>query len=76
MPSLSPITRRRLAVFRHQRRAWWSLWAFGLLFLLSLGAELIANDKPLLVQYQQQWYFPMLVDYPDTVFDSFFKFFD
>ncbi|MBY6111766.1 ABC transporter permease [Halomonas sp. DP1Y21-3] len=71
VPSLSPITRRRLAVFRHQRRAWWSLWAFGLLFVLSLGAELIANDKPLLVQYQQQWYFPMQVDYPDTVFDGF-----
>ncbi|MGK0546375.1 ABC transporter permease [Halomonas denitrificans] len=71
MPTLSPITRRRLSVFRHQRRAWWSLWVFGLLFVLSLGAELVANDKPLLVKYQQEWYFPLAVDYPDTAFGGF-----
>ncbi|MBY5925947.1 ABC transporter permease [Halomonas sp. DP4Y7-1] len=71
VPTLSPITRRRLSVFRHQRRAWWSLWVFGLLFVLSLGAELVANDKPLLVKYQQEWYFPLAVDYPDTAFGGF-----
>ncbi|MAM56110.1 MAG: ABC transporter permease [Salinicola sp.] len=68
---LSPITRRRLQVFRHHGRAYWSLWLFGLLFALSLAAELIANDKPIVMQYQGAWYFPMLVDYPETEFDGF-----
>ena len=46
LPKLSPITRRRIAVFRGNRRATVSLWLFLALFVLSLGAELIANDKP------------------------------
>lgn len=70
-PRLSPITRRRLQVFRDNRRAYWSLWIFGLLFVVSLGAELIANDKPIVMQYQGQWYVPLLVDYPETEFDGF-----
>lgn len=68
MPTLSPIARRRLQVFRHQRRAWWSLWLFSILLVISLGAELVANDRPLLMHYQQQWYFPLLNDYKDTDF--------
>ena len=68
MPTLSPISRRRLQVFRHQRRAWWSLWLFSILLVLSLGAELVANDRPLMMQYQQQWYFPLWNDYKDTDF--------
>ncbi|MHB0775327.1 ABC transporter permease [Halomonas sp. WWR20] len=69
--TLSPITRRRLEVFRHNRRAWVSLWLFSLIFVLSLGAELIANDQPLVVRYQDQWYTPLLVDYPETTFGGF-----
>ncbi|WP_069383730.1 ABC transporter permease [Halomonas caseinilytica] len=68
---LSPITRRRLDVFRHNRRARISLWIFMALFVFSLGAELVANDKPLLMQYQGDWYVPLLVDYPDTEFGGF-----
>nr|WP_092569983.1 ABC transporter permease [Aidingimonas halophila] len=68
---LSPITQRRLSVFRHNRRAYLSLWIFGLLFLVSLCAELIANDKPLIMKYQDQWYVPVLVDYPETEFGGF-----
>lgn len=68
MPTLSPISRRRLQVFHHQRRAWWSLWLFSILLVLSLGAELVANDRPLMMQYQQQWYFPLWNDYKDTDF--------
>ena len=68
---LSPITRRRLAAFKANRRARVSLWLFITLFILSLFAELIANDKPIIMQYDGQWYFPMLVDYPETEFDGF-----
>ncbi|MDN3555031.1 ABC transporter permease [Halomonas maura] len=68
---LSPIARRRLATFHGNRRARWSLWVFLVLFVVSLGAELVANDRPLLMQYQGQWYLPLLVDYPDTEFGGF-----
>lgn len=68
---LSPITRRRLSVFRHNRRAWIALWIFAVLFVISLGAELIANDKPIVMRYQGQWYAPLLVDYPETEFGGF-----
>ncbi|TFH86841.1 ABC transporter permease [Billgrantia azerbaijanica] len=68
---LSPITRRRLAVFRGNRRAWVSLWVFLALFAGSLAAELIANDKPLVLRYDGEWYVPLLVDYPETEFGGF-----
>ncbi|AZV31450.1 ABC transporter permease [Cobetia sp. ICG0124] len=68
---LSPITRRRITAFRDNRRAWWSLLIFGVLFILSLGAELIANDRPLLVSYQDELYLPMLKEYPETTFGGF-----
>ncbi|MFP4138116.1 MAG: ABC transporter permease [Halomonas sp.] len=67
----SPITRRRFGVFRANRRAWVSLWIFAALFVVSLAAELIANDKPLVMQYQGEWYVPLLVDYPETEFGGF-----
>lgn len=63
---LSPINQRRLATFRNNRRAWWSLWIFLIIFLLSLGAELIANDRPLLIRYQGEWFVPVFVDYTET----------
>ncbi|WP_447044296.1 ABC transporter permease [Vreelandella sp. H-I2] len=68
---LSPITHRRLAAFKANRRARVSLWLFATLFIVSLFAELIANDKPIIMQYDGQWYIPMLVDYPETEFDGF-----
>ncbi|MBT2773772.1 ABC transporter permease [Halomonas sp. ISL-60] len=68
---LSPITRRRLAAFKANRRARVSLWLFASLFIVSLFAELIANDKPIIMQYEGQWYFPMQVDYPETEFGGF-----
>jgi microcin C transport system permease protein len=60
-----------LAAFKANRRAWVSLWLFTALFVLSLFAELIANDKPIVMQYDGQWYVPLLVDYPETEFDGF-----
>lgn len=68
---LSPITLRRLAAFKANRRARVSLWLFGVLFIISLLAELIANDKPLVMKYDGQWYVPLLVDYPETEFGGF-----
>ncbi len=50
------MTRRRLRNFRANRRGFWSLWIFLVLFVLSLFAEFIANDKPLLVRYEGQFY--------------------
>jgi len=68
MLTLSPIGQRRWARFKAHRRGWWSLWLFLLLFGLSLGGELIANDKPLLVEYQGQWYFPAFKRYTEQDF--------
>jgi len=69
---LSPLARRRFARFKANRRGWWSLWLFIALFVISLGAELIANDKPLAVQYDGHWYFPLVKDYSETVFGGEF----
>jgi len=68
MLTLSPIGQRRWARFKAHRRGWWSLWLFLLLFGLSLGGELIANDKPLMVEYQGQCYFPAFKRYTEQDF--------
>ncbi|WP_249676191.1 ABC transporter permease [Pseudomonas abieticivorans] len=70
--TLSPINRRRFARFKANKRGWWSLWLFLVLFGLSLGAELIANDKPLAVRYDGEWYFPALKRYAETTFGGEF----
>ena len=66
--TLSPVTRRRLAIFRQNRRGFWSLWVFLVLFGLSLFAEFIANDKPLLIRYDGRFFAPVLVDYSEDAF--------
>jgi microcin C transport system permease protein len=71
-PRLSPLTRRRLHNFRANRRGYWSLWIFLVMFVASLGAELIANDRPLIVRYEGRFYFPVLTAYPETVFGGVF----
>ncbi|MNJ06098.1 Inner membrane ABC transporter permease protein YejE [compost metagenome] len=68
MFSLSPVSRRRLQAFRRNRRGWYSLWLFSCLLVLSLGAELVANDKPLLLSYQGQLYFPAFKRYTEQEF--------
>ncbi|WP_456306712.1 ABC transporter permease, partial [Paracraurococcus ruber] len=64
--TLSPLTRRRLANFRANRRGYWSLWIFLALFLVTLFAEFIANDRPLVAQVNGRWYVPVLVDYAES----------
>lgn len=68
MSRLSPVNQARWARFRHNRRGYWSLWIFLVLFGLSLCSELIANDKPLLVRYDGSWYFPLLKNYSESDF--------
>ncbi len=70
---MNPITRRRLRAFRSNRRAFWSLWIFLFIFLASLGAELIANDRPLLVYFDGAFYAPVVNTYPETVFGGDFE---
>ncbi|NLY57662.1 MAG: ABC transporter permease [Gammaproteobacteria bacterium] len=70
--TLSPLNQRRFARFRANRRGWWSLHIFLVLFVLSLGAEFISNDKPLLVSYQGELYTPVFKRYAETEFGGEF----
>ncbi len=71
--SLSPINKRRWRNFMANKRGYWSMWTFAALFTLSLFAEFIANDKPLLVRYEGAFYVPVFVSYPETEFGGFFE---
>ena len=70
--TVSPLTRRRWRNFRANRRGYVSLWIFLALFALSLCAELLANEKPLLISYYGGTYVPVLVSYPETTFGGDF----
>jgi microcin C transport system permease protein len=69
--ALSPINRRRLANFKAHHRGHWSFWIFITLFGLSLFAEFIANDRPLMVSYKGEILFPIFHDYPEEKFGGF-----
>lgn len=69
---LSPPTRRRLAIFRQNRRGYWSFWIFLVVFGLTLFAEFVANDRPLLVYFDGHLYFPVLHGYSEDTFGSDF----
>lgn len=73
MMRLSPLNQRRWQNFKSHRRGYWSLWIFLALFALSLGSELLANSKPLLVSYKHSLYFPVIKDYPETAFGGQFE---
>ena len=68
----TPLYQERWNKFKANRRGFWSLWVFAFLFLGSIVAELIANDKPLLVHYQSQYFFPFLFEYAETEFGGEF----
>ncbi|MGD2271875.1 MAG: ABC transporter permease [Desulfobacterales bacterium] len=70
---LNPINQRRWRSFKANRRGFWSLWLFLFLFLVSLFAEFIANDKPVLVYHNSKLYFPIFKVYPETTFGGEFK---
>jgi microcin C transport system permease protein len=69
----NPVSQRQWQAFRDNRRGYWSLWIFIVLFVLCMAAELIANDKPLLLGYQGKLYAPVLFTYPETEFGGMFE---
>ena|SRR6185295_11963764 len=70
---ITPMTRRRWRQFRANSRGYWSAIIFGIIFFVTLPAEFIANDRPLLVTYDGSWYFPILREYPETTFGGDFE---
>jgi microcin C transport system permease protein len=70
-PWLSPLNQRRWQNFKANRRGYWSLWIFLVLFVLSLFAEFLANDRPILASYKGEILFPVLVAYPEEKFGGF-----
>ena len=70
---ISPLNRRRLRNFRRNRRGYWSLWLFLFLFFVTLPAEFLANDRPLLIWYDGGVYVPVLRTYPETAFGGDFQ---
>jgi microcin C transport system permease protein len=70
---LSPLGRRRWQNFKANRRGYWSFWIFSALFVVSLFANFIANDKPFLVKYDGKYYVPAIVTYAETTFGGDFE---
>ena len=70
-PFMSPLNQRRWQNFKANRRGYWSLWIFLVLFVVTLMAEFVANDKPVLVSYKGEILSPVLVDYPEEKFGGF-----
>ncbi|RXT16591.1 peptide ABC transporter permease [Rhizobium leguminosarum] len=68
---LSPTNIRRWQNFRANGRGYWALWLFMVLFILSLFAEFLANDRPIIASYKGEILFPVLVDYPEEKFGGF-----
>ncbi|WP_045387575.1 ABC transporter permease [Falsirhodobacter sp. alg1] len=70
---MSALNKRRWRNFRSNGRAFWSLWIFAVLFGLSLMAEVVANDRPILVSYRGEWMVPVAKFYPETAFGGDFR---
>ena len=68
---LSPINRRRIAIFRRHKRGYWAFCLFMVIFVVTLFAELVANDRPIVMSYKGEILFPILRDYPDEKFGGF-----
>jgi len=69
--SMSPLNQRRWQNFRSNRRGYWSLWIFLVLFVLSLFAEFLVNDRPIVVSYKGETLFPTFINYPEEKFGGF-----
>lgn len=70
---MSPVMQQRLARFKQNRLGFICLIVFAVIFVLAIFSELIANDKPLMVKYQQSYYFPVIQSYPETTFGGVFE---
>lgn len=71
--TLSPITQKRLQQFKANKRGFYSLWIFMILFFIAIFAPLIANDKPIYVSYDGGHYFPIVNEYAETQFGGDFE---
>jgi len=71
--TLSPLNKRRLDNFKSNKRGWYSFLVFTFLFLVSIFADFIANEKPLLIKYQNQIYLPIINEYAETTFGGDFE---
>lgn len=69
----SSVLRKRIDIFRSNRRGFWSLWIFLFLFIASLCSEIIVNDKPIMLKYKDGFYFPAFVMYSDKIFGGDFE---
>jgi microcin C transport system permease protein len=68
---LTPLDRRRLDNFKANRRGLWAFWLFLAMFLMSLGSEFIANDRPILAYYKGELLAPAFITYPEEKFGGF-----
>jgi microcin C transport system permease protein len=73
MINLSPLNKRRIYNFKSNKRGWYSFWIFAFLFIISIFSNFIANDKPLLVKYNNEFYFPIIKNYPETIYGGDFE---
>ena len=71
--NVSPLNQRRWENFKRNRRGYWAMWLFMVLFVVSLFAEFIANDKPFLLLFNGKAYFPAVFTYPETAFGGDFE---
>ena len=67
MIALSPLNKRRLQNFKSNKRGWYSFWIFTFLFFISLFGDFIANDKPLLIKFDNHFYFPIFSSYSKSM---------
>ncbi len=70
---MTPLNQRRLDNFRANRRGYWSLWVFTLIFATTLFAEVLANERPLLILHEGETYFPALIRYTEAEFGGEFE---
>ena len=71
--ALTPLTKKRIKYFKANRRGFYSLLIFSVLFVLTIFAEFISNDKPILIKYDNQYYMPIFKMYPETTFGGDFE---
>lgn len=70
---MTPITQRRIQQFKSNKRGFWSLWIFMVLFIICLSAEFVANDKPILIKYDGSYHMPVFQSYPETYWGGDFE---
>ena len=70
---LSPLNLRRYDNFKSNKRGWYSFWIFTFLFVISILANIIANDKPLIIKFNNNYYFPIINEYSETLFGGDFE---